>query len=112
MKYICLGYIEEKKWETMSESERNAMMEECFAQSGNPDDLPHDLKARDHRQEHRRSFSRSSSWQYISQRLLKVPPKLLPQDLRSFFVRRRPQPDQEAVHSQGAESEICLILPV
>ncbi|HJX15532.1 MAG TPA: YciI family protein [Candidatus Deferrimicrobiaceae bacterium] len=31
MKYICLGYIEEKKWETMSESERNAMMEECFA---------------------------------------------------------------------------------
>ena len=31
MKYICLGYIEEKKWETMSESERNAMMDECFA---------------------------------------------------------------------------------
>jgi hypothetical protein len=31
MKYICLGYIEEKKLETMSESERNAMMEECFA---------------------------------------------------------------------------------
>jgi len=30
MKYICLGYIEEKKWETMSESERNAMMDECF----------------------------------------------------------------------------------
>ena len=30
MKYICLGYIEENKWETMSESERNAMMEECF----------------------------------------------------------------------------------
>ncbi len=28
MKYICLGYIEEKKWETMSESERNAMIEE------------------------------------------------------------------------------------
>ena len=31
MKYICLGYMEEKKWETMSESERNAMMDECFA---------------------------------------------------------------------------------
>jgi hypothetical protein len=31
MKYICLGYIEEKKWETMSESERNAMLDECFA---------------------------------------------------------------------------------
>ena len=31
MKYICLGYIEEKKWETMSEGERNAMMDECFA---------------------------------------------------------------------------------
>jgi hypothetical protein len=31
MKYICLGYIEEGKWETMSESERNAMMDECFA---------------------------------------------------------------------------------
>jgi len=31
MKYICLGYTEEEKWDTMSESERNAMMEECFA---------------------------------------------------------------------------------
>jgi hypothetical protein len=30
MKYICLGYIEEKKLETMPESERNAMMDECF----------------------------------------------------------------------------------
>jgi hypothetical protein len=30
MKYICLGYIEENKWETMSESERNAMVDECF----------------------------------------------------------------------------------
>jgi hypothetical protein len=35
MKYICLGYIEENKWETMSESERNAMLDECF----NYDDL-------------------------------------------------------------------------
>jgi len=31
MKYICLGYIEEGKWERMSEAERKAMMEECFA---------------------------------------------------------------------------------
>jgi hypothetical protein len=31
MKYVCLGYMEEKKWETMSESERNAMVDECFA---------------------------------------------------------------------------------
>jgi len=31
MRYICLGYIEEKKWDTMSESERYAMMDECFA---------------------------------------------------------------------------------
>jgi hypothetical protein len=31
MKYICLGYYDEKKWETLSESERNTMMDECFA---------------------------------------------------------------------------------
>jgi hypothetical protein len=31
MKYICLGYYEEKKWETMPESERNALMDECLA---------------------------------------------------------------------------------
>ena len=31
MKYICLGYIEDKKWDTMSDSERNAMVDECFA---------------------------------------------------------------------------------
>jgi hypothetical protein len=30
MKYICLGYIEPKKFETMTESERNAMLDECF----------------------------------------------------------------------------------
>ncbi len=30
MKYICLGYIEPGKWESMSESERNAMADECF----------------------------------------------------------------------------------
>jgi hypothetical protein len=31
MKYICLGYFDEKKWETMSESEANAFLDECFA---------------------------------------------------------------------------------
>jgi len=30
MKYICLGYIEPNKFETMSERERNAMVDECF----------------------------------------------------------------------------------
>lgn len=31
MKYICLGYIDEAKWEGISESERNKLMDECFA---------------------------------------------------------------------------------
>jgi hypothetical protein len=31
MKYVCLGYYDEKKLNAMSESERNALMEECFA---------------------------------------------------------------------------------
>ena len=31
MKYICLGYIEPNKFESMSESERNAMLDECFS---------------------------------------------------------------------------------
>jgi len=31
MRYLCLGYIEDGKWEAMSESERNATIEECFA---------------------------------------------------------------------------------
>jgi len=31
MRFICLGYIEPNKWENMTESERGAMMEECFA---------------------------------------------------------------------------------
>jgi hypothetical protein len=30
MKYICLGYMEESKWDGMSDSERNAFMDECF----------------------------------------------------------------------------------
>lgn len=31
MKYICLGYMEANKFETMSESERNAFVDDCFA---------------------------------------------------------------------------------
>ena len=31
MKYICLGYMEANKFETMSESERNAFVDGCFA---------------------------------------------------------------------------------
>jgi hypothetical protein len=31
MKFVCLGYIEDGKWEAMSQTERDAMMEECFA---------------------------------------------------------------------------------
>ena len=30
MKYICLGYIEPNKFESMSEAERNAMLDACF----------------------------------------------------------------------------------
>jgi hypothetical protein len=31
MKYICLGYLDESKWEALSEKEQNALMDECFA---------------------------------------------------------------------------------
>lgn len=31
MKYVCLGYADETKWEALSESERQALIEECFA---------------------------------------------------------------------------------
>jgi hypothetical protein len=31
MKYICLGYFDEKKWEAMSEREQHAFMDDCFA---------------------------------------------------------------------------------
>lgn len=31
MKYICLGFMEANKFENMSESERNAFVDECFA---------------------------------------------------------------------------------
>ena len=30
MKYICLGYINEKAWESATEAEQKAMMDECF----------------------------------------------------------------------------------
>ena len=30
MKFICLGYIEPNKFETLSEAERNAMVDECL----------------------------------------------------------------------------------
>lgn len=31
MKFICLGYIDDKKWESMPESDAHAMMDECFS---------------------------------------------------------------------------------
>src|SRR5262245_14134709 len=31
MKFICLGYSDEKLWDAMSETERETMIEECFA---------------------------------------------------------------------------------
>jgi hypothetical protein len=31
MKYICLGYIDERLWQSMAVGERNAFMDECFA---------------------------------------------------------------------------------
>ena len=31
MKYICLGYYDEKQLEALSESERNSLIDECFA---------------------------------------------------------------------------------
>lgn len=31
MKFICLGYIDEKKWDTVSKNDQDAMMKECFA---------------------------------------------------------------------------------
>ena len=30
MKFVCLGYIEQGKFEGMSEDQRNAMVDECF----------------------------------------------------------------------------------
>lgn len=31
MKYICLGYLDEKEWDTMSDRERDALLDACFA---------------------------------------------------------------------------------
>ena len=31
MKYICLGYYDEKSWSALSERERNTLMDECLA---------------------------------------------------------------------------------
>lgn len=31
MRFVCLGYGDESKWEAMPEAERNALMEACFA---------------------------------------------------------------------------------
>jgi hypothetical protein len=31
MKFVCLGYYDEAQWEKLSEGERNARMDECFA---------------------------------------------------------------------------------
>jgi len=31
MKYVCLGYYDEKEWETIAQKERTALMDECFA---------------------------------------------------------------------------------
>lgn len=37
MKFVCMGFIEESKYESLSEAEGQRMMEECFAY----DDEPH-----------------------------------------------------------------------
>ncbi len=31
MKYICLGYIDEKQWSTVTESQQQECMDECFS---------------------------------------------------------------------------------
>jgi hypothetical protein len=31
MKFVCLGYYDEKHWGTLSESEQSALMDQCFA---------------------------------------------------------------------------------
>jgi len=30
VKYVCVGYMDVQNWETKSESERNALIDECF----------------------------------------------------------------------------------
>ena len=31
MKFVCLGYLDERSWNTLSESERTGLMDACFA---------------------------------------------------------------------------------
>ena len=31
LKFLCLGYMDETKWDAMSKSEQDTMMQECFA---------------------------------------------------------------------------------
>lgn len=31
MKFVCLGYLDEKQWDALSRSEQDAAMRECFA---------------------------------------------------------------------------------
>ena len=31
MKFVCLGYMDESRWEVLSDAERAALMESCFA---------------------------------------------------------------------------------
>ena len=31
MKFVCLGYYDENKWESTTENEINVMMDECLA---------------------------------------------------------------------------------
>jgi hypothetical protein len=31
MKFVCLGYLDERNWDALSESERTALMDACFA---------------------------------------------------------------------------------
>jgi hypothetical protein len=31
MRFVCLGYMDETKWDALSEGERSTLMEECFA---------------------------------------------------------------------------------
>ena len=34
MKYLCLGYLDERLWDDLPESEGNAIMDRCFAYQG------------------------------------------------------------------------------
>ena len=36
MKFLCLSYLDEKKFDLMSESERETFVKECFAYDNSP----------------------------------------------------------------------------